>query len=656
MVLGQPRNLGFSVFGDIDHIEVLKGPQGTLFGKNASAGVVYAVTKRPEMGVTSTSGSIKYGERNEFRTDTTLNIPIAENLAARLTGVYQRQSGYLTNAYDNTSGGNYRDYAVRGKLLWQPSSDVEVYLIGGIQNHRDDGIGGLGTARVVAPYTAVGYPTNPNSHFLIDFPALFDEAGITPGPNNTEYSHNFKDYVYIRQRDIQANVKVNMGEFTLTSITAYSHSNTGSWFDQDYSQIDFYDINNGRLKAHQLSQEIRLNSPVGGFLDYVVGAFAWDQNTDAIERSAGRIGNNYPVGTYYSFTGAMANYEARIRSYAAFGEANAHLTDQLTLTGGLRFTRDRVYGAYFPSADIDYAFLGTPNPATSGVKKASNLSGKVTLAYEPTDDLMAYATYSRGYKAPAVGTSGGTLRLLDPEKVTNYEVGVRAQFFDRKVTFNGTLFYEKFKDFQATVAVLGADGITRSLLANAPAVVSKGFEGSLTIQPTPDFTLNGTLSYTPTEYKDFNAPCYAEQPRLPLAQAAPGVCVTLPGGGTQMNVDGYPSIHAPKTTFTIGGDYSPLISENLRLFLNANYYHRSGIWSSAGNPNTKVAGYGLLNGNIGIGKADGSIKVTLYARNLLDKLYWATINTMVFGSTGSYNQSYSGGGARTLGARLDYSF
>lgn len=657
VVQGQPRNLGFNTFGDIDHVEVLKGPQGTLFGKNASAGVVYVVTKRPEMGVTSTEGSIRYGERNEFRIDQTVNIPISDTLAARVTGVYQRQDGYLTNLYDNSTGGDYRDYAIRGKLLWQPTDDLEVYVIGSIQDHKDGGIGGLGTIRNINGDTSNGWPTNPNSHYFLDFDALLAAEGITAGADNDQYSHNSKDEVFVRQKDIQANIQYALGDFTLTSITAYSESHTGSWFDQDYTQSDFYDINNSVLWSHQFSQEVRLNSPTGGFVDYVVGAFFWDQKTKAIERSMGKLGyEDYDADTYFSYSGAMSNYRAHLRSYAMFGEANFHLTDTLTATGGLRLNHDRVFGAYFPSEDIQYDVLGTPAPATSGLKKGTALSGKATLKYEPTPELMFYGTYARGYKAPAVGTSGGNLRMVKAETVDSFELGARSQFFDRIVTLNASLFYQKFKNFQSTVIEIGDDGIARSVLSNAPGVISKGVEMDLTVRPNPDLSFGGTLSYVPTKYEDFNAPCYSGQSVSTSANPAPGECFTLGTTGNAMNVDGYPSIHAPKTTFTLRAAYTPSLGDNLRLFANGNYYHRSSTWGQAGNPNSVVPGYGLVNANLGIGNDDGSIKLSLYARNLFDKQFVARIHTMAFAPAGSYLQYFSGEGARTIGVRLDYAF
>jgi iron complex outermembrane receptor protein len=543
---------------------------------------------------------------------------------------------------------------VRGKVLWQPAPNVEVYVIGDVQDHLDGGVGGLATVRNIAGSSAAGYPTNPASTYNVDFNALLAAEGITAGPNNTSYAHNSLDQVYIKQHDVQANIKVGLGDFTLNSITAYGHVKSGSWFDQDYTQTNFYDINNSVLTSRQISQEFRINSPTGHFVDYVAGLYFYDMNTSAYERSAGTRGQTLPANTLYSYSGAMLNYGAHNTSYAAFGEANFHLTHKLTAIGGLRFTYDRAHANYFPSADIAYTFTGpTPAAPVAATKTASNLSGKATLKWDVSDTFMTYATYSRGYKAPAVGVASGVLRPIEHESVDNFELGARLSLFDRKVVLNATLFHEKFKNFQTTVIVLGDDGISRSLLSNVPGVLTRGVEGDITIRPTSAFSFGGNFSYAPTKYIGFNAPCYSGQ--TVVATASKGACYTY-GTSTAIDADGLPSIQAPAMTYTLNAAFNPKISEKLQVFSNVNFYHRSSAWSQAGNANTIVAGYGIVNGNIGIGRPDGSLKLSLYARNLFNKLYWSRYGTMTFAPAGSYLQYAASDAARTIGARLDYSF
>ncbi|WP_159874560.1 TonB-dependent receptor, partial [Novosphingobium sp. 9U] len=389
----------------------------------------------------------------------------------------------------------------------------------------------------------------------------------------------------------------------------------------------------------------------GGLIDYVVGAFFYDAKTNAAERSGGVRNMTLPPNTLSAaLVAADANYPSSIRSFALFGEGNIHLTDRFTVVGGGRFTRDRVEASYFPTTDPIYTFLGSVPAAVSAKRRASDFSGKVTLQYKPFEDAMFYATYSTGYKAPAVGTSIGSLRPVDKETVVNYEIGARTQMFDRRLTVNLSLFHERFNNFQTTVSQVGADGITRSVLANAPHVLSRGIEGEVIARVTPNLTLGANASYAPTKYQDFLAPCYSGQPRL----SAPGRGCYVLGTGTVNDVSGLPSIQAPKMTFNINGDYSIDLSERMKFFANANYYHRSSAWSVAGNPNTIIPAYGIFNGSIGIGAADGRVRLSVYGRNIFDKIFVSRIQTITFAPAGSYLQYVSGEGRRTLGVRLDY--
>ncbi len=650
VVQALPRTIGFNTLADVERIEVLKGPQGTLFGKNASAGVIYVVTQRPSFEGNGVEGSARYGERNEVRFDSSVNLALAPNAALRLTGVYQSQDGYLNNRFTGEAGGGYRDYSIRAKLLWQATPELEVYLIGDVQDHRDDGLGGLGTVRTLGPYTA---PVPPTSSTLIDFPALLGAYGITPGAENLDYAHNAEDEVYIRQKDVQAQLTYALGAFSLKSITAYTHADVGSAFDQDQVQTNFYDLNDSVMSSRQFSQELRLSSPRGGLIDYVAGLYFYDSKSDAVERSGGVRNMALPPNTLSAaLVAAAARYVSRSRSVAAFGEANLHLTPQLTLIGGLRYTNDRVSSRYAPEADSQYTFIGAVPAPVAAVRHSDDVSGKISVQFEPSADAMFYATYSRGYKAPAVGTSIGTLRPVDAETVDNVELGARTQFLERRLTINATLFWERFNNFQTTVSEVGADGITRSVLSNAPHVLSRGIEAEITARPVNGVSLGGNVSWAPTEYQDFLAPCYTGQPRL----TAPGQgCYPL-GTGFVNDVDGLASIQAPETTFNLFANVERPLGERARAFANLNYYHRSSAYSVAGNPNTIVPAYGLLNGTIGIGAADGSVRVSLYGRNILDKVFVSRIQTITFAPAGSYLQYVSGEGRRTLGVRLDYRF
>ena len=428
VVQGLPRSIGLNTLSDVERVEVLKGPQGTLFGKNASGGVVFIVTRKPELGARTLEGHLRYGTDNEIQADNTINLPIGENAAARLTGVYQRRDGYLTNAFNGFKGGGYRDYQLRGKLLWEPTSNLELYLIGDIQHHDDDGTNQIETIRKFGQFTGGSTVQN--------LQQIYAPYGIVPGPENERYVNNAPNTNDADVQNLTGTITYKLGGYTLTSITGYKHQKSGNSTDPDNSPSDFRSLNVGTLRAHQFSQELRLNSPTGGFFDYIVGLYYYDSRTDAKEVQGGRLGANLPANTLTSPVGADANYVAKSTSYAAFGQANLHFTDKLTGIVGGRFTHDKVFGSFFKSINQTVNLIGTQIPDGQLGDSKSDFSVRGTIQYEPVRDVMFYGTYSQGYKAPAIATSRGVILPVASETVQNYEAGVKTQFFDRRLTLN----------------------------------------------------------------------------------------------------------------------------------------------------------------------------------------------------------------------------
>lgn len=648
VVQGLPRSIGMNTLADIERVEVLKGPQGTLFGKNASAGVVFVVSRQPELNVSSVEGSIRYGTRNELQVDNTVNVPISNDVAARVTVVHQSRDGYLTNKWNGEKGGATADDMVRAKLLWKVTPSLTANFGVEYQKHEDTGANVIETVSTFSPPPG-GVP--PNSTTQIDFNnQLTGRYGIVFGPNNRDYAHNSATNIYIRQKGAQASLEYRNGGYTLTSVSAYKEQNSGNSSDADYTATDFFALNQSRLAAHQASQEFRINSPTGGFFDYVLGTYFFDQKVRATEAQGGSLSVTGSVPPIISPVGALANYTANSKSFATFGQSNVHLSDQFTAVLGGRYTHDKVGGSYYPSQDGIYQYTGTVVPAVAADASKTDVSGKATLQYTPTKDAMAYLTFAQGYKAPAVGTSRGVLRVVRPEQVDSWELGFKSQFLDRRVTFNASVFYQNFKDFQTTTAVFGADGVNRFVLDNAPEVLSKGVELELTAKATRDLTLSANLAYNPTEYQGFLTSCYGNQ----VVNPAPGRGCYRQGGANVYDVSGLPSIFSPKTTYNLGFDYKTMVSPTLQMLVNANYNHRSSVYSIAGNPLSIVPGYGLLGGSIGIRPMGGTFKVTLYGRNLTDKYFVVRNRALAFAGAGSYVQTPSSESGRTIGLRLDY--
>ncbi len=187
VVQGLPRSIGLSTLTDVERIEVLKGPQGTLFGKNATAGVIYVVTRKPELENFSALGSLRYGTDNETVIEANVNLPLSPTTAARLSAAYQQRDGYLPNKFNGIDGGAYQDVALRAKFLWEPTSDLQVYLIGEFQDHKDEGTNVLET---ITSWPTPATPISPTSTTLLDFGALLGAYGVVFGPENRDYVDN----------------------------------------------------------------------------------------------------------------------------------------------------------------------------------------------------------------------------------------------------------------------------------------------------------------------------------------------------------------------------------------------------------------------------------------------------------------------------------
>jgi iron complex outermembrane receptor protein len=646
VVQGVPRDPGFYTFADIERVEVLRGPQGTLFGKNASAGVVSIITRRPSLGKTEILGHYRYGTGNEVHVDNTLNAPLGDDVAMRLTGVFQGRDGWLHNVLTGGKSDGYQDYGVRAKLLWRPADAFDVYLTGEVQKHRDGGENVIYTIRQNAPFTGA-----PN---IQDLGAILAAYNIRPSPDNESYAVNATPFNVADSRGLTGTLTYATGNTTLTSVTAYKRVTSGGGIDTDQSPVDFNDLQQVYIQGRQLTQELRLSSSFATWLDSVTGLYFYDLRTHSQERLGGRFNRDVPANTLYNTTGGVNDYDLLSRSYAAFGQGNAHFTSTLTGTIGLRYTHDYVRSGFFLTRDAQYNLLPLSSVAPGGYQSAdaNNLSGRVSLQYQPTGRLMFYGLVARGYKGPAVGTSGGIVSPVGPETVMNYEIGTKAELFNRALTVNVSAFTQKFKNFQATTISFLPSGVYAFRLANAKGMRSDGAEAELRLRVMSGLSLNASVAYVPSKFTDFQGGCYAGQPLLP----APGRgCYVLPGSTLRVyDISGQPTPFAPWTTGNAGLDFLHALSPRLMLFSNAEYSFRTSFVSTAGNAATTVSGYGLLNGNIGVGPGDGRWRIGLFTRNLLDKKFPARILTIGNAPAGLLAQQTAADARRAVGLSVDF--
>jgi len=634
VVIGLSRDPGSTGFSDIERIEVLRGPQGTLFGKNSSAGVIQIITKKPDFDVPAMSLDLKYGERNDRAVQASANVPLGDALALRVAGYANGQDGAIPYVLDPSRAvGDRRNSGVRAKLLWEPADNLSFLLSGEYQT---------AFARDGAIIETLGTSALYNSQFAA-FP-------VQPGPD-TYLSYMDGDWTADTSL-YAASLEVNaaLGDHTLTSITAYRHLKTLQLSDIDASPADVFNNSDGGVDSNQFTQELRLTSPGGQRLEYVLGLYYYHTENAGW---ASQYGNYYGLyGMPVVVGGGRRDSSNTVRSLAAFGNATFALTDAVKLIGGLRYTNDRNHGTLvvtplpFPAVP-----LGTL-PDYDGTVKADNVSGKVGIQFEPSRDFMLYATWSTGYKGPAIDGTAGIIREVEPETVKSWEVGAKTSFLDGKGTFNLSLYWSNFRNFQAQTF---DTTITPPAfyLSNAGMLRARGIEAETSLRVTPALRLSASGSLNDATFRDYDGQCYPGQPISPVVGEG---CYVVPGTGTTVaNYRGYRLPNAPKWSYILRADYEQPVGGDLTVDAGANWSWRSKTQAVIGDPNAEIAAYGLLNGTLGVGAEDGSWRVGLYARNLFNKHFYAPYAAGVI-NPGGYAKIVMPEAFRTIGGTLSFRF
>lgn len=447
---------------------------------------------------------------------------------------------------------------------------------------------------------------------------------------------------------ISGKVDVDLDWATLTSITAYRQWNWYPQNDTDGTALDINPIGGTGNRQRQFSQEVRLASQGERKLDYIVGLYYFHQVIHALSQYA--LGSDYAAWNNPTANRNLANYaytgfeadsaaEPKTDSYAVFGQTTWHATDALSVTAGLRFTHEDRQASYdqYTVAGNDLSVLSAADrataqalrdalyPATSYFRKVSDnaLTGQINVAYKIAPDILAFASYAHGVKSGGVNVGqlpAGVSGIVDPEKVDAYEVGLKSQFWDRKITANLAGFWTEVKDYQAAIAEqIGTTTSYRRYISNIPGVRSRGVEADLSFVPTRQLRLTASGAYTDATYKDYpNAQAAAENRNLSQTQDLSGV--QLP--------------NISKFTYALSADWTHpvrIVSDD-ELYLRADFNHRSSYKTDETNSRySKIPGYGVLNARLGVRLEDGRWDLSIWARNLLDKNYFTTLATATTG-------------------------
>jgi iron complex outermembrane receptor protein len=616
----------FTDLVDIERLEVLRGPQGTLFGRNASAGLVNIVSKGGTDELEAQANA-DWFEGNEVRLRAALSGPLAENLTARVTGFYSSFDGNITNVANGDQRINgFENYGARG-ILDYSTGRTQLRLIADYFEADSDCCADVtGVSRGAVLDAELNLP-----------------GGVALGEDQRFVNHNLVTRTRDRQWSITGSGDFGIGEaHTLSVILGYRN-----WFNQELREGDFLPRaivgtpelhDDGVVRTEQISAEVRIASDQTKRFFYQAGVFAWQSENSQIftrrnvvcnsstlpvdPRTGARPCNlNDRVNTIFPTATSVSDVTST--NLAVFGQATYRFTDQFSFTGGLRYTWDDLEYTHTRAPGVN-ATTGlpaigpgvSPNPAggtiatggngtnlSAGSTNTGNLSGRAVLQYEPSDDVMLYGSYTRGYKGPAFNiffnhTAPTNALPIDEELSDSFEIGLKSQFWDRRGRFNLAAFTVEYDGFQANNFVL-LNGAVVSNLTNAGTVRSRGFEADLTLAPTTGLTLRANAAYADARVKQFNpnpltnAPDARNGTRLPLA---------------------------PEFVWNIGADYETDLGSNLRAYFSTDFRHTSTQFSDLGEQG-RIDPYGMWNASLGFSDADDKYRVTFHARNITDESY-----------------------------------
>lgn len=636
----RPRNgVSFGDLGELERVEVLKGPQGTLFGTNTTAGVINVITKRPQntFGADVELGAGNFNSREGAASVT--GPLISDTLSARLYVARRQRDGFL----DIRSGAgprtltedNNRDYyTARGQLLFTPSSSFDVRLIADYSKRNED---------CCAAPTSYAPPATAGIVSIVNALGGGKAEGIPTDPfSRIAYANRPTDQ-NMEDKGISAELNWKFDAAQLTSVMGYRKWESVNALDADFTTADiWYRPTDGSNFAafKTLSEELRLAGGTDRF-QWLVGGYYSKEDLDdgnslfygsayrtywSLLSSLGTNPNLFPSFIWPAGSGQLDTYSQTSKSYAVFTNDTISLTDSFELTFGARYTKTKkeltshytnkgsgavcvVARLCFPWVDQNFADVTNLQS-----RDENKVTGTVKPTWHITDDFMAYASYARGYKAggfnldrtrvfnPAAAPNAVNPFLVNPdtsfpeETVNAYEVGTKATWFNKSLSLNTAVFYQKYKGFQ-----LNTFTGTTYVVASIPEVTSKGVDIDLLwATPVKGLTFQGGLVYADTRYGDF-----------------------VPGDPSQALLPGQRLSFAPLWSGSMAGSYEIPLGPSLMLRNNLAYKYSARYNTGSDlNPHKMQGGYGLLDARIGLGSSSDVWAVEAWAQNALDKNYY----------------------------------
>ena len=605
--------LGVAMY-DLERVEVLRGPQGTLYGKNTTGGAVNIISREAKLGETSGYVNAGYGNYSRFEANGAVNVPLGEKAALRVAGTFARADGWFRNIEPGMPNlASTREYAFRGTLKAQPVEGLTFVL------------------RASTSFQ------NPRNYGIYAQP----EANHRPGLSRWEIASDVSTRRRARTTSVALTTNVDLSDaIALTSITSYDKGTLFFREDTDGTatkllEIPYYD------KASQFAQDLRLTSDTGGPFDFILGVYfnrekvfnrtAFEIATDVDVNADGTIDAQDCADGLPLACKVQNQFTQVKKSVAVYSDLKYKIGEAVTLRGGLRYTHDtgRQNGFISQALGVDDSVVATLIPLSDLRFTKNNFSGKIGLDYKLTDGNLLYASVSRGYRAPSFNAQAffdpSELSVAKAEQVTSYEVGAKTQFWDRRITLNVAGFYYDYKNQQ----FINVDPSSAAqTLLNIPKSRIYGGEAELTVRAADMLTMRAGLGVLSAKIKQ-------------------GTVSGVDVGGNRLS-------NAPSLTLNGGIDWTVAQGGFGSLSFHPEVAYQSSQYFEVVNiPRLKQKGYALLSGHIDWESANGRFNASLWAKNLTKKFYFTSRVDLLAGFGFDYNHI---GNPRTYGVTVGAKF
>ncbi len=677
---------------DLQRVEVLKGPQGTLFGRNTASGAVQFLTVAPKLDDDDAFLELQAGSEGYANVKGAINLPVSDTAALRFSVGATQRDGYVNNLTTGTKLNDRDRLALRGQLLVEASDAVSVRVIADYSELSEKCCSASnaldGPGDTIALYLAAGGTLPPAAKlptvsYLLPIEALGGNVVPASRFNEDVTAMNIDPFADIEEWGLSAEVSWALeNDITVTSLTAYRSYESTNFVDADFNSLDTLSASGGWADQTTWTQEFRFAGSLGESTNYVAGVYYFDQELNNLTilrlgsmantlltggQTNGNLVGGAPGCAFFGITpicdqaafptnGQSDNISAQQqRSWAIFSQADVSLSEELILTLGLRYLDEQ--------KDMDVKFTETIfnpiwdafTPLSPFVPDVDNLqfndnslTGTIKLSYFWDNGMMTYASYGRGYKSGGtnidrISPATGAPLLFRPETSDAYEVGFKGEFMDRRVRVNGAYYFIDYTDFQANTFVG-----TGFVLQNAGNIGTRGFELDTQMLLAPWLTATAGLSNVDAEYDAFLG----------------GSCIRTPyGAEPDRNVATFPTVcdatgnrvdSTPKWVFFATLDAERQLSDGAVVYGRLDFNSRDENPSGTDNdPNKTGDAYSLTNLRVGYRSSDGRYDAAIWAKNVFDEDYRnGAFNSVIReGSLSAYHTE-----PRTIGitVRMDF--